>query len=217
MSDARLTRLVELATRTAPEERRRLAVELCDLLLDWPQSYPAAMREPFETLLEKTLRLIDGETRMRLVARLAEAPDAPLAFLNEFFFDAGPELRAAILERNAQCTATPQRSAVDEPALIAAARAGGDFTASFARALALAPQTAERILRDPTGEPLAIALRGAGLSRAAYSTVALIADGVHSAEENAARLAAYELVPPRAAQALMQFWRDETEARRLTA
>jgi hypothetical protein len=61
MSDARarLNSLVELATENAPEKRRALAIELCDLLLAWPANYPATMREPFEALLEKTVRLID--------------------------------------------------------------------------------------------------------------------------------------------------------------
>lgn len=213
MSDARarLTRLVELAGGTAPEERRKLAVELCDLLLDWPDTYPAAMREPFETLLEKTIRLIDRESRAALIARFAQAPTAPLGFLNEFFFEAAPDLRAAILARNAEHAAHPApAAAIDETALVTAARTefNGEFSLSFARALTLPQDTAERILHDASGEALAIAARGAGISRATFSTLALIADGVHTDAENATRLSAYELIPPRGAEALLAFWRS---------
>ena len=48
-----LRHLIELAQREEPADRRTLAGALCDLLLDWPQNYPANMREPFEALLEK--------------------------------------------------------------------------------------------------------------------------------------------------------------------
>lgn len=214
MSDARarLTRLVELAGGTAPEERRKLAIELCDLLLDWPETYPAAMREPFETLLEKTIRLIDRESRAALIARFAQAPAAPLGFLNEFFFEATPELRAAILARNAEhVTSVTSATAIDEAALVAAARAefNGEFSLSFAHALALPQDVAERILHDTSGEALAVAARGAGISRATFSTLALIADGVHTDAENATRLSAYELIPPRGAEALLAFWRAQ--------
>ena len=33
------------------EGGRTLALELCVLLLDWPATYPANMREPFDALL----------------------------------------------------------------------------------------------------------------------------------------------------------------------
>ena len=81
MTDAkqRLTHLIELASTDAPETRRTLAVELCDLLIDWPPHYPAAMREPFEALLEKTVRIIDCETRRSLIAKLASREAKPRA------------------------------------------------------------------------------------------------------------------------------------------
>ncbi|HEX3675655.1 MAG TPA: DUF2336 domain-containing protein [Rhizomicrobium sp.] len=205
-----MTRLVELAAGHAPEERRRLTTELCDLLLDWPDSYPDAMREPFETLLEKTVRLIDGASRTALIARIAEAPDARLDFLNEFFFDAPQALRHAILDRNGREGAGVSSSArIDEAALIETARREQHegFAERFAAALGVRPDTAARILHDASAEALAIAAKGAGLSRATFSTLALIAGGVHTAEEIAARLAVFETVSPTAAQALLTFWR----------
>jgi hypothetical protein len=212
MSDARerLTSLVELATENAPEKRRKLAIELCDLLLDWPPAYPAAMREPFETLLEKTVRLVDRDTREALIGRIAAAPGAPLDFLNEFFFDAPGELRGAILGRNAEAPAAPDGDAVDEAALIAEMRGHSrdGFADALALALGLTAETTARILHDGSGETLAIAAKGAHLSRAAFSTLALLCDGAGSPQNTLARLSAYEAVPQRGAESLLCFWRS---------
>src|SRR5208337_2165496 len=104
MTDARerLSRLIELAGENTPEKQRALAFELCDLLIDWPQRYPPAMREPFEALLEKVLRRLDGATRRMIAARLAGHPETALALLNEFYFDVPADARTDILRRNAE-------------------------------------------------------------------------------------------------------------------
>ncbi|HEY2069788.1 MAG TPA: DUF2336 domain-containing protein [Rhizomicrobium sp.] len=219
MSDPRLTSLVELATENAPEKRRSLCIELCDLLLDWPSTYPAQMREPFETLLEKTVRLIDRDTRSQLIARIAVAPGASLDLLNEFFFDATADLRGAILERNAEAPPADARVPVDETALIVSARGNprDSFGELLAQALDLPPDIAARILHDGSGEALAIAIKGAHLSRAAYSTLAMLSGGALGPEETLARLAVYESVPERGAESLLNFWRGRNAKHALAA
>ncbi len=212
MSDARarLNSLVELATQNAPEKRRELAIELCDLLLDWPANYPPAMREPFEALLEKTVRLIDRDTRHALIARIAGAPGVRREFLNEFFFDASPDLRGTILERNAHCEI---RSAltVNESALVKAARAGDNFADSFAGYLGVASETAARIVADASAQSLALAIRGAHLSRATFSAlVLLVCPGKPSDIET--RLAAFDTVDESAAAAMLSYWHGRTHA-----
>jgi hypothetical protein len=203
MPDARLNRLVELATENAPETRRKLAVELCDLLLDWP--YPATTREPFEALLEKTVRLIDRDTRHALIARIANAPGARREFLNEFFFDSTPELRAVILERNAN-GATPATIAIDEGALVKAARDDDSFADAFAWHFGVASETAARIVGDASAQSLALATRGAHFSRATFSAlVLLVCPGKPSDIET--RLAAYEAVDESSAAAMLTYWR----------
>ena len=62
----RLSRLVELAAETDLAARRALVDGLADLLLDWPASYPVGMREPFEALLEKSLRNLEPASRAAL-------------------------------------------------------------------------------------------------------------------------------------------------------
>jgi hypothetical protein len=214
MSDPRerLSRLVELATGNTPEQRRRLATELCDLLLDWPANYPPAMREPFETLLEKTLRLIDRQTRGALLARIADA--SALDFLNEFFFDAPPALRADILARNAAADAADDAARpVDEAALVALLRARPrpEFAETLAAALDLTVEISARILDD--AEALALAAKGAHLSRAAFSALALLADGTCAPDETLNRLTAFETVPQVAAERMLGFWRGTPTAR----
>jgi hypothetical protein len=217
MSDPRerLTKLVELATENAPDKRRLLATELCDLLLDWPANYPHAMREPFETLLEKTMRLIDRETRIALIARIADARDAPLGFVSAYFFDAPDELRAAILARNAQDPQAAPGRGVDEAALIALARATprDALADALADALDVPPETAARILHDGSGQALAVAAKGAHLSRATFSTLALLADGAGAPDETLARLAAYEGVPQDGCESMLAFWRGRGTGR----
>jgi hypothetical protein len=219
MSDPRerLTSLVELATQNAPEKRRELAVELCDLLLDWPANYPQAMREPFETLLEKTVRLLDIETRAALIARISDSHDAPLGFLNEFFFDAPQELRRAILQRNSEARDGAERTApaIDERDLVLRARGNprDAFAEALASALDVTVETAGRILHDGTAQALAVAAKGAHLSRATFSALALLADGAATPDESLARLSTFETVPLAGAENMLNFWRGHCSGR----
>src|ERR1700722_15470694 len=126
MADAkeRLSRLIDLAGETTPEKQRALAFELSDLLTDWPARYPAEMREPFEALLEKVLKRLDGTSRSMIAARLAAHAGSAVSLLNEFYFDVPAEERAAILARNAEGEDAPGANVepADEARLIEAAR-----------------------------------------------------------------------------------------------
>lgn len=218
MTDARdrLNRLIALASDNAPENRRMLAVELCELLLDWPEHYPATMREPFEALLEKTVRLIDEETRRVLVAKLAPHAETPLLLLNEFYFDAPADTRDAIVLRNAllQGRAPPQLPATDEKQVVSAARSksNGEFTAAFASMLGIETATAQRILEDRTGRALAIACKGAHLARATFSALALLTEAGTAPDETRERLSSFDSVPLTGAERLLDFWRHRPAA-----
>jgi len=218
MTDAkqRLTHLVELATTNAPENRRTLAVELCDLLLDWPAHYPAAMREPFEALLEKIVRMIDADTRRALAEKLGARTETPLPLLNEFYFDAPAETRDAIILRNALLNdgTQPEIPGADEEAIVSAARntANGEFTASFANMLGIEAATAERILHDHSGRALAIVCKGAHLTRATFSALALITEGGSGAADTRERLSSFDSVPLTGAERLLDYWRTKHAA-----
>lgn len=206
--DQRLTRLMELANRTAPEARAALALELCELLANWPMKYPDSMREPFETLLEKSVREVDSHTRACVAAHLAAREEAPVPLLNELFFDAPAETKSEIVRRNAEMNGHHVNVAADEARVIAAARHGQDnFAADFAKLLGIEPVTARRILSEPTGDALAIACKGAHLTRAAFSMLAVLFAPDAKARER--RLAAYESVPQEGADGILRYWRDE--------
>jgi hypothetical protein len=218
MTDAkqRLTHLIELATADAPENRRALALELCDLLIDWPPHYPATMREPFEALLEKTVRSIDDETRRALVAKLATRHETPVTLLNEFYFDAPQDTRDAIVLRNALMDGAGGAPAAhtDEAALITAARnkPQDQFTHDFASLLGIAEGTAGRILHDHSGRALAVACKGAHLGRATFSALAVLSEAGIALEAARERLSSFDSVPLTGAERLLDYWRSHKAA-----
>jgi hypothetical protein len=213
----RLSRLIDLAGETAPEKQRALAFELCELLTDWPKRYPHPMREPFEALLEKVFKRLDGTTRRVIAARLADQAGIALTLLNEIYFDIPLEARDSILKRNAESDEQIHAAVkpADEVKLIEAARRtrGHDFAEAFANFLGVAVSTAERILGDTTGNALAVACRGAGVKRATYSALALLIVTELRINPGARfeHLAAFDHIPLAGAQRLLAHWREQPE------
>jgi hypothetical protein len=217
MSDvqARLTRLIELAMQSAPEQQRALAFELCDLLVEWPARYAPAMREPFEALLEKVLRRLDDTTRQLIAGRIAARANAAIPLLNAIYLDVPVEAQATILRHNAELDdgifVPTDSSEGDETILLAAARAvrGPDFAVAFARFLRISEQTAKRILDDECGNALAVACKGAHIRRATFSALALLT-AARLRTDPAARyafLCAFDDIPESGAARLVHSWR----------
>ena len=200
----RLNKLLELAAK-GPAGRTALLSELADLLLDWPANYAQAMRGPFEALFEKTAREADGLTRARLAARLEGHEELAVSILNEFYFDAPSGLRIRILSRNEAIDSDARECRrVDGPALVEAARTmNGAFAAQFAATLSLPGTIAKEILTDESGQSLAVACKGAGLDRAAFSAIALLT----APELGCERLSHFDAVPQAGAERLLDFWR----------
>jgi uncharacterized protein (DUF2336 family) len=215
----RLTRLIDLAPGGAPEERRQLAMELAEVLLDWPADYPAHMRTSFALLLEKIVVQLDGRARRELARRFAPDPAAPLALLNELYFDSGRELRETILKRNAQASMVEafEPSPIDEPSLIRAARdyPPETFAQTFARLLGIPLATAGRAIADVSGEGLVILCKGAHLSRATFSTIAMLTDA--SLDSAQRKLELFETVPEEISARMVQFWRAQRGTRQAIA
>jgi hypothetical protein len=215
MTDARerLQRLIELAGENTPEKHRALAFELCDLLFDWPGRYPAAMREPFEALLEKVLRRLDGTTRRMIAARLATHAETAITLLNEFYLDMPAEARVGILARNANfAEIAPQEDGhADDAPLIDAARhtRGNELAAAFAHFLGVPAVTAQRILEDSSGNALAVACKGARVRRATFSALALLTlpEIRSNPTVRHARLSAFDDIPQGGADTMLDFWR----------
>ncbi|HEY1961118.1 MAG TPA: hypothetical protein VGG69_01770 [Rhizomicrobium sp.] len=212
----RLSRLVELAAETDLAARRSLVDGLADLLLDWPRSYPASMREPFEALLEKSLGSVETTARVRLADRFVEHTDAPLHLLNLLMFDAAPETKSVILMRNASVV---ERTSADAPApgeeaaLLATVRKSApdllpDIIASRFR---IAPEIGAQVLADESGWMLATLCKGARTTRATFSALAVLVRPAATADESYRRMAAYDGVPQDGAEALLAFWRGQAQ------
>jgi hypothetical protein len=176
------TRLVHLLELAdkGPALRAALAEEVAEMLTAWPADCPLEMRAPCEKLLAQAGREVDRDARARLRVRLF----------------ADPALAARLLPRD-----------LPERALVEAAR-HGDVVAPLARALGLPPETAQHILED--GWALAIAAKAVGLSRAAYSALALLAHP----PKNGATLAldAFEQVGAAEAARQLRDWRNKAAA-----
>ncbi len=206
----RLSHLLELAAQGAGE-REHLAGEVADLLLDWPDAYPAAMRATFEALLEKIVGEMAPAACRTIAPRFDGRADFPLSLFNAFFFSCPPAMQDAILSRNDALD-----EAVGEPldadALLGAARAARDFTPALSRIAGLPETIAQAMLADPSGRGLAVLARATGMARASFSAMAILAGPARSVAENFAMLGTYDSVPANGARHLVALWRARADA-----
>ena len=143
----RLINLLELASQ-GPAMRAALAEEVAELLIDWPADCPTEMRANCEALLARAAREVDDDTQARLRIRLY----------------GDPALASRVLPREPQ-----------DRVLVEAARAGQAVAARIARALGIGEKLACEILCDESGHALAVACKALGLNRAAFSSLAMLA------------------------------------------
>ena len=206
--------LVELASQSAPEKQRALATELCDLLIDWPSDYSTAMRAPFEALLERVARGLDRATRRQLATRLAAYAETPLELLNGFFFDLPLESRNVILARNDEAAKTGGTIApvvAAEGSLVETLRNSDRVDAAIVLGefLRINSATAGNIIDDRSAEALAVVCKGAGLARATFSIVAMLAGerSPDALDASYARLGQIDTIPQGGAERLLKYWR----------
>jgi hypothetical protein len=177
---ARFSHLLQLADQ-GPALRAALAEEVADLLMDWPADYPAAMRGACEALLAKAARDVDAPVQARLRIRLY----------------ADPALSARVLPRENTARA-----------LIEAARKGEDLVPLLARLLGVDGIVAGDILSDESGFSLAIACKGAGLDRAAFSALALLTRPPGVQDTTRAMLDSFDAIGPAEAGRRLRTWRE---------
>ncbi|HEY4113558.1 MAG TPA: hypothetical protein VGM17_05795 [Rhizomicrobium sp.] len=209
-SKQRLDRLIELASQEGLPARRALVGEIADLLLDWPDNYPAGMREPFEALFTRAIRDVDADTRHLMAGRLAHSEKAPLSILHGLLPDAPVAARAAIVSHYANVTDGAIRIGVNEATLLPAARTATE--AELAQVLTsrfrIPDEIAARVVGDKSAFLLAVLCKGTRVSRATFSALALSAAPHASAEESYRRLSAYDDVPEDGARGLLAYWRS---------
>lgn len=171
------------------------------------QSYPGAP--------EKVLRrLTENQTPSSPAAADAAEPDT--ADLAGLFFAAGAEERRLILTNLDIAGVTPTRRPAPAASevirrLEAAAlqRNTGEFSRILERALGIDLALAERIARDPSGEPVVVAARALGMSAAVLQRVLLFLDpaiGQSIARvHDLARL--FDELTPQAGERMVSIWR----------
>ena len=165
-----------------PVMRAALAEEVADLLTHWPSDYPDTMRGICEALLS-----VDGDSRARLRVQLYSDPD----------------LAARVL---------PRESASHQ--LIGVARKGDNdgVVKTLSETLGVDEAMARQVLDDETGAALAVACKGAGLDRAAFSALALMAHPGRDRAHAYAVLDAFDNVPTSEATRVLRGWRGDVVA-----
>lgn len=205
----RLSHLLELAAQGAAE-RAALAGEVADLLLDWPAEYPATTRATFAALLEKIVREMDEPAQAALALRLEGRHDFPLSLLNELFLVAPDGMKDALLARN-NAVLGVRRQIVNSDALLEAARNTANFAPALSRALSIPLALVTRILTDRSGRALAAICRGAGINRASFSAIMILAGPVRAVHQNFAMLSVYDRVPENGAANLIAYWQSRSD------
>lgn len=149
----------------------------------------------------------------RIAGRLAARADAPVAALAELFFALKTEGRLSLVHSLAKSAehapAEPDEQPAGEAALITAVRAGdrSGVLRAFKTYWSLPETTVERVMRDPSAEALAVLCIGLGLSRAAYSTLVLLArDDGEAGHRITAMLSQFERFPKNGARRLALEW-----------
>lgn len=208
-SKQRLDRLIELASQDGLPARSALVGEIADLLIDWPQNYPTGMREPFEALFERAIREVDLGTRQLMAGRLASADSAPLSILHGLLADAPAAARNVILSRYADVRDSTIRIGVNEATLLPAARSASEaeLVQVLAARFRIASEIAVRIVGDKSAFLLAVLCKGARVSRATFSALALATAPNATTEENYRRLSVYDDASDDA-RGLLAYWRS---------
>ena len=175
----RLTHLLELANK-GPALRAALVEELTELLAFWPSDCPQDMRGPCEALLTRAAQDMDGSVRAGLRTKLR----------------ADPALAARVLPDE---TTVPVNDNLGHT-MIEMARAGLDVHARMAEALKLSRSRLEEILATDHG--LALVCKRLGLSRTAFSTLAMLTDRKTDTAQCYAALDRYDAVTSEAVETL---------------
>ncbi len=197
-----LDSLVDLACRDGVDIRPTLLRVLTDLYVQRP-THSAEEEVQYTELALGLIDAVDAPTREAVASRLASYPAAPAAILSrlgrtpsttaappspakrepdlaELFFAANSAERRLILTNldAAPAEPLPRRAAVSSDVIGQLERAAlqhneGEFCRTLERALGVSRALAERITRDPSGEPIVIAARALGMKAAVLQRILL--------------------------------------------
>jgi hypothetical protein len=229
--------LFDLACRDGVDIRPTLLRVLTDLYVQKPV-HTAEEEAQYAELASRLIEAVDEPTRSTVAGRLAGYPAAPAAILRALgmagtatkpapaaepaqpdlaalFFTANPEERRLILTNlDVVAPTTGRPPAADDTArrleTAALQRNASEVGRLLARALGVSPRLAERIVRDPSGEPIVVAAKVLGMAPAVLQRILLFLDpavGQSIARVHGlARL--FDEITPGAALRMLSIWRQ---------
>jgi uncharacterized protein (DUF2336 family) len=227
--------LVDLACRDGVDIRPTLVRVLTDLYVQKP-THSAAEETQYVELALGLIDSVDAPTRAAVAASLANYSAAPAAILHklghaetlppasddliEQFFAANADERRAILANLDVLTAPPRPSAPPAGEMIrrlenaALQHNAGEFSRVLERALGVSAALAERITRDPSGEPIVVAAKALGMPAAVVQRVLLFLNpAIGQSVERVHDLARlFDNVTQEAAARMLAIWRNAAQS-----
>ena len=236
--DSPIDSLVDLACRDGIDIRPTLLRVITDLYVQKP-AHTAEEETQYVELALGLIAGADEPTRAAVAARLRNYAAAPVAVLHrlgvappaaeirpvapasdgndlaELFFAASPDERRLILANLdvAESPAVaPIRAAEQTVSRLEAAalkRNAGDFIRTLEQALSIGHDLAERIVRDPSGEPLVIAAKSLAMPEPVLQRILLLLDpAIGQSVERVYGLAQlFEDITPQTAAHMVAIWR----------
>ena len=194
-------------TPAAIMNKLRLGAFAADPLTDSPPPQAAPLKVP------------PAETKDRPVAMLSMEPrDA--AEISDMFFSANSKDRASILHNLSTAPLRPSphihpsraARAIEVLHMAAFASDIGNFATELSAALMLPAAIAERVVKDPGGEPLACAAKAIGIpSRIFQQNLLLLDPAIGTSITEVYRLARlYDVLSERSARIMLAAWRGAT-------
>jgi len=169
--------------------------------------------------------MLNAKERLTRLVELAANPSADArdrmigeltAFLADWPDDLPQSMRATLEKLLARKEREAEAGNLDERSLVSVARTrnAGDWAIEFAGFIGVDIGLAQKILREPTGQALAIACKAAYLSRTAFSALAVLAarDDMPATDDMYERLANYENVSRSEAISTLENWRLQRAA-----
>jgi len=230
--------LVDLACRDGVDVRPTLLRVLTDLYVQKP-THSADEETQYLELALGLIDVVDDATRAAVTASLSAYPAAPRAILErpgaaasampapraapgtsdlrEMFFAAGAdERRLILLNLDTGAAARPAPPANHEIVKLlenaALQRNPGEFSRTLERALGIDRELAERITRDPSGEPIVVAARALGMTAAVLQRILLFLNPAvgQSVQQVYILAQLFDELSRAAAERMLNIWRKDT-------
>lgn len=209
---------VQKPTHNADEETQyvELALGLIEAADEATRAAVQARLSVYPAAPAAILRKLTGVRTSEEDSNTAEAAGETHDLVELFFAAAAEERRLILANLDAAAPSASRRPAPPSSEVVrrletaALARNTGEFSRIIARAHDLSLQMAERVVRDPSGEPLVIATKALGMKAAVLQRVLLFLNPAIG--ESVARV--YDLaqlfdeLTPEAAERMVSIWRE---------